>query len=600
MRKRYSLLAGILALCMLLTACGLTPGTVKLGDLLETAGDPPGTTEFVMPEITMPVIPEVSIPEIWTDSRTHYHKPPMEKGEIAFGDMEYVRPDVDGFLALVQEVREKAAAGESAMKLIRVLDNIYAAYDSFWTMDTLANIRFCLDLSDAYYKDEYAYCADREAELDAALDELYYDLAATEQVGKLESLMFGKGFFDDYRGSREESVWAKGFAELLSKESQLENQYYETVNQVLDQFADTDFSETGYGEYYRAMEETAGPVMVELVKLRHEIAEMLYYEDYESFAYDWYYGRDFTPEDAAGEGRQVLAHLVPIYEALWSKDETYELLRLGTEPEDPVDYVASAVQAMGQEVSEPFDCMMRRDLLDMTAGGNKYTGSFEVYLTDFDVPFVMVNPTGTVSDVSTLAHEFGHFVNDYVTGGSYVSQDVSEIFSQAMEYLCLEYADDDTFQMDLVRRARMVDCLDTYVEQMAYHTFESELYRLPVEELTVDRINALYAQVAHRFGFEAVGYDPAEWTDVGHFFTEPFYVVSYVLSNDAAMQVYQMELEEPGAGVSLYNDMVQADEDYGFLDFLMSYGLADPMDENRIPQLAELFRDILVEQNEKT
>ena len=31
---------------------------------------------------------------------------------------------------------------------------------------------------------------------------------------------------------------------------------------------------------------------------------------------------------------------------------------------------------------------------------------------------------------------------------------------------------------------------------------------------------------------------------IGHFYTDPMYIISYVVSNDAAFQLYQMELEE--------------------------------------------------------
>ncbi len=39
----------------------------------------------------------------------------------------------------------------------------------------------------------------------------------------------------------------------------------------------------------------------------------------------------------------------------------------------------------------------------------KYEGSFEIYLTSYDAPFVFLNPYEDISDFLSFAHEFGHF-----------------------------------------------------------------------------------------------------------------------------------------------------------------------------------------------
>lgn len=43
------------------------------------------------------------------------------------------------------------------------------------------------------------------------------------------------------------------------------------------------------------------------------------------------------------------------------------------------------------------------------------------------------------------------------------------------------------------------------------------------------------------------------WIDVQHFFSAPYYVISYCVSNDAALQIYQLEQETPGAGLKAFS-----------------------------------------------
>ena len=96
--------------------------------------------------------------------------------------------------------------------------------------------------------------------------------------------------------------------------------------------------------------------------------------------------------------------------------------------------------------------------------------------------------------------------------------------------------------LDTARQLKMADSLGVYVGQAAYYSFERQAYQLTGDDLTVENLNAIYSQVAQDFGFDSVGWDEAGWTEITHFFTNPFYVISYVVSNDGAMQLYQMEM----------------------------------------------------------
>lgn len=143
----------------------------------------------------------------------------------------------------------------------------------------------------------------------------------------------------------------------------------------------------------------------------------------------------------------------------------------------------------------------------------------------------------------------------------------------------------------MARRLRLADSLGVYVEQAAYYSFERQAYRLTGEDLTVENLNSIYRQVAQDFGFDSVGWQEAEWTGVTHFYTNPFYVISYVVSGDGAMQLYQLELEEAGAGLELFQELLKTDEDIPLLSLLEQSGLESPFD--RIPQVAATFREEL-------
>jgi oligoendopeptidase F len=235
--------------------------------------------------------------------------------------------------------------------------------------------------------------------------------------------------------------------------------------------------------------------------------------------------------------------------------------------------VKTAAKAMGGRTQDAFQLLEQAELYDISTSMNKSGLSFELYLPDYYEPFVLVSGTGTRFDCLSFAHEFGHFANEHANGGNTGGVDVTEVFSQGMEYLSLCYGEAGE---DFIRM-KLADSLCTYVEQAAYADFELQLYMLPEEEITGENLLALYEQVCEGYGFRSLDWDPRDMVTVPHFFEMPHYVISYVVSNDAAMQLYEMELQQPGAGAERYAEHLTT-ECEGFLEFIREAELRSPFE----------------------
>ena len=70
------------------------------------------------------------------------------------------------------------------------------------------------------------------------------------------------------------------------------------------------------------------------------------------------------------------------------------------------------------------------------------------------------------------------------------------------------------------------------------------------------------------------------------------YVFSYIVSNDAALQLYQMELENPGSGLACLNENLDVQEPY-FLAFLEQAGLESPFAPGRLREVKATFESAL-------
>ncbi len=494
---------------------------------------------------------------------------------VKYEDMEYTRPDPEALEEALAACMTSAAETDFD-QLERDLYVYTLQYQEYYTNYSLANINYCRDLTDIYWTDEYNYCLELSAQIDAGRDQLMYALAESPNREKLETEeYFGEGFFDDYEG---ESIYDETFTGMMDQEAALISQYYDLSAQAVDAQADS---------YYDVLAPRMCQVYVELVQLRQRIAAYAGYESYPDFAYDFYYTRDYTTAQERAYLAQVRQELVPIYRELY----TYGVsgIRLHScEETETYGYVQELATNMGGTVQEAFELMSEAGLYDITYSDNKYDASFEVFLGLYGEPYVFMNPTGQDHDFLTFTHEFGHFCNDYASYGSGVSVDVAEIFSQGLEYLSFFYVEDPRS----LEKYKMLDSLCVYVEQSCYADFEQRVYDMDPDDLTVENVFDLFEQVGSEYGFDAWGVEGNMFVGITHFFTNPCYVFSYVVSNDAAMQLYQLEKAEQGAGLALYQEQLDTVE-YCFLAFLESAGLESPFAQGRIQSVRDTLRSAL-------
>ncbi len=490
-----------------------------------------------------------------------------------FDQMTYARPDMSQFGQTLEQCCAKAETESNMTSMVQIIYDFYGAYDTFYTNFALAMIRYSQDQTDAYWQAEYAFCTQNSSQVDAGLDRFYRVLAKSSLRPVLEGEQyFGPGFFTDYDG---ESIYDDHFNALLQQETALENQYYDLIAQAGDDFAYTQHFYDTYGQQM-------AQIFVELIQVRQEQAIYAGYSSYPAFAYDFYHMRDYTVEQSTAYLADIRAELVPLYrQALQEVD----VKLYSCSQQDTFAYVQTLASHMGGTVSEAFAAMQAGGLYDISPGENKLDASFEIYIRNYQSPFVFLNPTGTAYDKLTFSHEFGHFCSDYASMGSGAGVDVAEIFSQGMEYLSLIYGPAD----ENLAKLKLLDCLCIFVEQAAYASFEQQVYGLKDHNLTVENIETLYDRVCENYGLNG-GFT---YLFITHFFTEPMYVISYVVSNDAALQLYQMEQKTTGAGLSCLQANLTTREPY-FLAFLQQAGLESPFANGRIRSVKETLQRSLI------
>lgn len=184
-------------------------------------------------------------------------------------------------------------------------------------------------------------------------------------------------------------------------------------------------------------------------------------------------------------------------------------------------------------------------------------------------PIVLLNYMERISDVFTLAHEFGHALHFYFSHKSqeYVNANapifLAEIASTFNEEILLEHllsiTKDNRERLSLLNR-RIENIRTTVFRQVMFAEFELEIYK-EVEKggaLTAERMSEIYRNLIEKYygpWFEIGEFDPYEWAYIPHFYYN-FYVYQYATGLMSAIAFAKTVLK--GEGVERYIGFLKA------------------------------------------
>ncbi len=176
--------------------------------------------------------------------------------------------------------------------------------------------------------------------------------------------------------------------------------------------------------------------------------------------------------------------------------------------------------------------------VDVYPKDGKVSGAF-AWPMPYEKPYVLLNFYGSVRDIATIAHEFGHAIhmtlslkNKYLV--SQPALNISETASTFGEKLTNEYLlkteTNPKKKIELIC-ARLDDVMATVFRQTAFLKFERKIHDIrKKKELTAEELNTEWRKVLEESLGDGVTIDHCidnYWGYITHFTSSPFYVYSY-------------------------------------------------------------------------
>jgi oligoendopeptidase F len=225
---------------------------------------------------------------------------------------------------------------------------------------------------------------------------------------------------------------------------------------------------------------------------------------------------------------------------------------------EAVTTVLETFRRFDPRLGELAERVLAEDHLDSEIRPGKRSGAFCSTVLPRLTPWVLVNYTGRVRDVATLAHELGHAVHSMLAAEhSILTQhpslplaETASVFAEMLMTDRLLREEQDPMARRELIAAAVDDVYATVLRQAYFVRFERAAHAAILDNRSADDLNALYmANLREQFGPD-MEIDPAfehEWIAIPHLFQTPFYCYSYSFGQLLVLALYRRYQEEGDA-----------------------------------------------------
>ncbi len=233
--------------------------------------------------------------------------------------------------------------------------------------------------------------------------------------------------------------------------------------------------------------------------------------------------------------------------------------------------VLGAYAAFSPEMSDIAAKFFDQRWIDAAPRDGKRGGAFSSSTVPSAHPYVLVNYTGRVHDVMTVAHELGHGVHQYLSRPQgYLQADTplttaetASVFGEMLVFDHLRQSLTDPKARLALLCSKIEDTIGTVFRQIGLTRFEQRLHqaRRTQGELSREAIGDIWQSVnTALYGDAVILTDDYRWwwAYIPHFIHSPFYCYAYGFGELLVLSLYQQYRREGASFVPKYLKLLAA------------------------------------------
>jgi len=259
--------------------------------------------------------------------------------------------------------------------------------------------------------------------------------------------------------------------------------------------------------------------------------------------------------------------------------------------QDCRETVLDGFRAFSNELSGIAELFFSQSWIHAPAMPGKRGGAFAHPASADAHPYVLVNYTGTLQDVSTVAHELGHGVHQYLareqgqfnSSTPLVLAETASVFAELLIFQRQLAGLEQPEQRRAFICQKIESIFATVFRQIAMNRFEDMIHsrRREQGELSADELSDCWLRSQQAMFGDAVTLDANYrlwWSYIPHFLESPGYVYSYAFGELLVLSLYRLYQEEGAAFVPKYLRLLAAGGSQSPGELLAPFGvnLDDP------------------------
>lgn len=235
------------------------------------------------------------------------------------------------------------------------------------------------------------------------------------------------------------------------------------------------------------------------------------------------------------------------------------------------EVVTRSYSTFHPQMGELAGLFFEKSWIDAALGPGKRGGAFSHGAVPSAHPYILMNYTGKIRDVQTLAHELGHGVHQYLSRRQGVLQsdtplttaETASVFGEMLVFQQM-IADEPSEQNRLsMLVGKIDDTIATVFRQVAMNRFEDRIHtgRRSKGELSRDEFSEHWIQTQKEMfqGSVSLGdHYRYWWSYIPHFVHTPGYVYAYAFGELLVLALYTKYQQEGSSFADSYFDLLEA------------------------------------------
>ena len=233
------------------------------------------------------------------------------------------------------------------------------------------------------------------------------------------------------------------------------------------------------------------------------------------------------------------------------------------------EIVVSGYHAFSPEVGKIIEPFFAKNWIDAEIREGKQSGGFCCETTPELHPYILVNYTGSLRDVMTVAHECGHGLHQFLarkagileSGAPLTMAETASVFGEMLIFEKILSEEKDPKKKLSLLCGKIDDNFATVFRQIVLTEFEILAHETGLKEgeLTSERLSDFWIKANTEMYGESVELTEAYrhgWKYIGHFIHSPFYCYAYAFAQLYVLSLFQKYKEDKKAFIPKYLEML--------------------------------------------